>query len=172
MKLLDRVTMAPKSDPETGGELGEEFRADPEPGIRANSGRKTTAKVAPAPVSKASVTKLSREVADNLCTLLELGAAMVSMSDDVCGPVLEQQARPTADAIASILARNPKLLAKFAQADFAILAIQIGALGKALKPLAETVYHHHIARDHEGNDDERVDLDRFHVPAYVGAATR
>jgi hypothetical protein len=180
MELLKKLTIesaTPDVDSDVNPDV--EFRLDPEPGERANSGRKTVTKPAPIQQRRPAVTvaKMAKEVADNLTTLLELGGAVWGISDECCAPVLEMQARPMADAMTAILARNPKMLAQFAQADIAVLAVQTAALWKACQPLLIAIYRNHISGAVDDDTDQNGDSGNGRInlgdyPAYTGAATR
>lgn len=167
MGILDKLQFADKSELELVPEIGPEFEQDPEPGERPRR-RKASPKAdsAPAMPTKAATTKMAKEVAEDLASLIEMGAAVWGMSDECCAPTLEQQAKPIADALTGILARNPRLLAKFADTDMVAYSIQAGLLFKALKPVAVKVYANHVSRTAEGGHGDGVHLGAF--PAYSG----
>jgi hypothetical protein len=175
MALLDKLKISSESTPETDPETEPLFAQDPTPGEPRGASR-PAGKAKPASsgngrTRSASVTKMAKEVAEDLATMIELGAAAWGMSDDCCAPVLEQQARPIADAFSGILARNPRLLAKLHGSDSAVLAMQTLALGRALQPVAKAVYRNHVSKavedDQEGtHDDGTVHLNNF--PAFSG----
>ena len=172
MGMLDGLTISKVNGPETDPDSGIEFARDPVPNERPP--RKAGRKAAPVPAARkpvTSVARLSREVAEDLATLIEVGATAWGLTDDCCAPVLEMQAKPIADALTSILARNPRVLMALAESDVAVLTIQVIALGKALTPVGKAVYHNHISKavDDDSGDDRRpgaVNLGAF--PAYSG----
>lgn len=160
-----------ESEAKNGTELEFRFDQDPEPGERpAPRGRPAGRRNATArDMSAAQVKRLQKAVAEDIAGLLDLGGTLWEVSGDTCcAPTLQRDAPAIGDAIAGCLARNPKLLAKFSQVDFVTATIQFAALGKALKPLAESIWHNHISGAREGGDDEQqtggVNLGIF--PAY------
>lgn len=169
MPLLESLKIVPEND----GEIPEELEPDPAPSERpAPRSRKRPAgrtkgaapdKVtSPRTARKVTTASLAKQVADDFCTLIEGGAAMWSMSDQCCAPVLEQQARPLADAFAAILARNPRLLEKFANADMAVYTMQTAALLRAATPVVMAVYRNHVTKSGEAAPDD-AGLDQFPV---------
>lgn len=117
--------------------------------------------------AKPANTRLAKQVAADLATLLEGGAAVWGFRDQCCAPVLEQQAKPIAEALTAILARNPALLAKFANTDIAVMTVQVIALGRALAPVGQAIYVNHVAKTNELGGDSNGNgsfLDQF--PAY------
>lgn len=182
MGLLDKLNFGPESETENDAQFAPQFAEqfatpfaqDPEPGTRPARGRKTTAKAAPAGRKVAPGTaKLAREVAEDFATLLEGTAAVWGLRDQCCAPVLEQQAKPIADALVAILARNPRLLARFADTSIAAYTMQSVALGKALLPVGKAVYHNHIGKavddDQEGpHHDGASHIEQF--PPFKGFA--
>lgn len=155
MGLLDKLELRTKNDEESESEFGTQFEQDPEPGEAParRSTRKTAVKAAPRKAT-ASVTKMAKEVAEDLASMLEMTAAVWGMSDQCCAPVLEQQARPIADAFTSILARNPRLLAKFAETDMIAYTLQTAALGRALAPLGKAIYSNHVSKAYDEDQEQ------------------
>lgn len=146
MGLLDSLQFTPRNDVENGEEDGPQFEQDPTPGETPRPSRRRPAKAA-APAKRAPTSaKTARAVAEDLASLIEMGAAVWGMTDECCAPVLEQQAKPIADAFTAILARNPRLLAKFADTDLVAYSVQAGLLFKAISPVAKTVYRNHVSK--------------------------
>src|SRR4051812_47024905 len=139
MALLDQIKLTDIPDDNSAGETTAEFTPDPvpdakppttrkKPGRPAGTARKTST---PAPRAKTTAA-MAKEVAEDLATMLEVTATMWAVRDQCCAPVLAQQSKPIADAVASILERNPRLLARVADAGNAALLMQTIALGRAL----------------------------------------
>jgi hypothetical protein len=164
--------MQSRDDLETGEESEPQFDQDPEPGQRPRSRRARKTAAPPARKATASVTKMAKEVSADLASLIEMSAAVWGMTDECCAPILERQAKPIADAFTSILSRNPRLLAKFANTDLVAYSIQAGLLFKALKPVATAVYHNHVSKTDEDEGEATnggvVHLGNF--PAFSGIA--
>lgn len=155
MSLLDSLRIAPRNGGENSGEILPELPQDPAPNERPPA-RKAAKKAGPAarPTTAPSTARMAKEVAEDLATLLEGGAALWGLSDECCAPVLEQQARPIAVALTGILARNPRLLAKFAGADIVSYTLQVAALGRALAPVGTAFYRNHVSKAHEEDQGE------------------
>jgi hypothetical protein len=174
MSLVEKLKMRTEIGPEIDEEIGTVFEQDPAPGERPTRGRKTGGRAAPATTRKpAGTAKLAREVAEDLATLLEGTAAVWGLQDQCCAPVLEQQAKPIADALVGILSRNPRLLAKFAATDLVSYTLQSVALGKALLPVGRAVYRNHVSKAvdddaQEGQDNGAIRLADF--PTFSGIA--
>lgn len=172
MGLLEKLQIRPENDQELQLETEPEFAQDPEPGTVRNSVRKSAAKSVKAPARPpASMAKLTKQVAEDLATIIEVSAAMWGLTDDCCAPELEQQARPIADALVGILGRNPRMLMALAHSDMAVLGVQTIALGKALAPVGRAVYRNHISKATHDDDQERehdggIQLGAF--PAFSG----
>lgn len=171
MALLDKLRIAPVNEDITSDQEADALPQSPTPGEPPPSRGKPLRAVRPAPAaSKTATTKLTKEVAADLATMIELVAVGWGLTDECCAPVLEAQAKPTADAVTAILARNPRLLAKFAQADMAIMVMQWVALGRALLPVGQAIYHNHVAKPEElgVTDDGGNDLSPDAFPAFSG----
>lgn len=168
MALLDKLQIRTENDAETHEEMEPEFAQDPEPGSARNSVRKSNRNTVRTPARPApSMAKLTKQVADDLATLIEIGATVWGLTDDCCAPVLEEQARPTADALVSILSRNPRMLMAFANSDMAVMSVQVIALGKALAPVGKAVYRNHISKSTDDDDDqERAHEGHVHLGAF------
>jgi hypothetical protein len=175
MALLEKLQFRSEIDTEIAPENPPELPQDPAPG-EARAAKRTGRADKPAAVGSSrraapAVTKMAKEVAADLATMIELGAAAWGMTDQCCAPVLEAQAKPIADAFAGILSRNPRLLAKLHGSDSAVLAMQALALGRALQPVGTAIYRNHVSKavddDQEGShNDGAVHLANF--PAYAG----
>lgn len=172
MGLLEKMNFTDKRDDIVDAEIvpdpQSEYQQDPAPaGPTPTRGKaKAAPRVRTAGKTTAS-TKLAKEVGDDLATMLEMGAVVWGMRDTCCAPVLSEQAQPIGEAIASILARNPRLLEKFANTDIAVYTIQILALGKALAPVGKAVYSNHVSKAHKDGDHpgtNGINLNQF--PAY------
>jgi hypothetical protein len=176
MGLLDKLQLVEKDDAEFSEEFEHQFEQDPEPGERPAARKpKAAARPAPGATSKAALAKLSKQVAEDLATVIEVGAAVWGMSDECCAPELEAQARPIADALVGILARNPRVLMALANSDMAVMGVQTIALGRAVAPVAKKVYRNHISRaaddggqegEHQHGNPNGVQLGAF--PAFSG----
>ncbi len=153
MSLLESLKITPRNEGEIPPENIEVMAQDPAPNEKAPRGRprKQAAPVARATASTSTV-KLAKEVTEDLTTMLEMTALMWGVSDECCAPVLEAQARPIAAALVAILSRNPRMLARFAQADIVSYALNGAALGRALAPLGKAFYRNHISKAHEDHD--------------------
>lgn len=171
MGLLESIEIESEIGDKIPDTIPEEFLRDPEPGERPTRGRGRPRKTAAAPAepSKTQVTRLTKSVAADLAGLFDLGGTMWELAGDTCcAPVLQEQAKPMGDAIAACLARNPRLLAKLVDLEFVSLTVLIGALGKAVKPVVEAIYHNHIAGggDNDDGPDGGNGFDASRYPAY------
>lgn len=175
MGLLDNLKFTSDSDPEIDPESGPLFVQDPEPGERPAARKSSGRKVAPAKRTTPGTAKLAKEVAEDLTTLLAGTAAVWGLTDQCCAPVLEEQAKPIADALTAILARNPRLLAKFADTDIAVYTVQTIALGRALLPVGKAVYQNHVSRavdDEESHNHDNGSVHLGQFPAFSGGPIR
>jgi hypothetical protein len=148
MSLLKRLQIVENSEPETETENGLQLEQDPEPGEKARAARRprtpsvTAAK--PKPTTRTTA-QLSKQVAEDLASLIEGGAAVWGLTDECCAPTLEAQAKPIADALTGVLARNPRLLAAFASTDIVAYTLHTAALGRALAPVGKAIYRNHVS---------------------------
>lgn len=173
MALLDSLKIGQESDDKFEEEIGPQFAQDPEPG-QSGRGRKTVAKRAPAVVtpSKAATKKLADELGEDLAGLIELAAITWGLTDDCCAPVLDENAEPIARAITACLAKKPRLLAAFAQADIVSWTLLLSTLYKAFHPVGKAIYRNHISKavdeDVQGvsHDPGAIRLNEF--PAFSG----
>lgn len=162
MALLDKLQSA--------DDLGEEIDADPEPDEKPRRRRSTKART-PAPKVTRPATKsinvMAREVGNDLATMLEMTAVVWGVRDHCCAPVLAEQSKPIGQALAAILARNPELLRKFANAETGVFVMQMLTLGRALLPVGQAIFRNHVAKT--GDDDEFQSADLSAFPAFSGA---
>lgn len=173
MALLDKLRITEEPVEQIDAEILSEYEQDPVPNEPSPT-RANAPKVKPAPAPKApvrgrpkSTTTLAKEVGDDLATMIELSATVWGMRDQCCAPVLAAQAVPIAHSITAILARNPRLLEKFANTDIAVYTVQLLALGKALTPVGAAIYNNHISKaGHGAQATGGIDLDQF--PSYPG----
>lgn len=164
MELLKRLQIAPQLDVELEDPLPQDPAPD-EPAPKRKTGSRKAATPTPRAARPPTVAKMARDVAADLATFLEMGAAAWGLTDQCCAPVLAEQSKPIADALTAILARNPRLLARFAQADTAVWVMQVAALVRACTPVARAVYANHVtAPEQEGGNGAGLPLDHF--PAY------
>lgn len=146
-----------------------ELDPDPAP-VRRPGRRRSTSVAGVTPVTQATV----RKVKADMTGILEILAAMWDFTGDhCCAPILEQQAPEIAEAVSLILKRYPRLMAKFMESDMLSTAIAIGMLGKAIKPVAGSVYTNHIAAPPPTEDTEEINA-RFppFVPPVNGVVPR
>lgn len=177
MSLLDQLSLEPNLE----SNLEDALPQDPEPGTRAprrkqkapaQAPKATAPKRSTAPRGK-STASLAKEVGEDLATLIELTAAGWGMRDACCAPVLAEQAQPLGEAVAAILARNPRLLAKFALIDSASVLVLWVTLARALQPVVSAIYRNHgpgtrapVDEGDEGPHPAAVDLATY--PAFSG----
>src|SRR5580765_345124 len=165
MALLDKL----ESVRETREEIAEEIDADPEPAQPAPKRRTRRARPAAPKVTRPaskSINTMAKEVGNDLATMLEMTAVVWGVRDQCCAPTLEAQAKPIGQALAQILARNPDLLRKFAQAETGVFVMQCIALGKALLPVGQAIFHNHVLR--QGDTDPAAVTDLATFPAFSG----
>jgi hypothetical protein len=121
---------------------------DPEPGRKPRSrARKTAASAAPPKITTAAA---RREAKDFFQFSFEMGAQLWGAVDEVCAPVLAQQAEPMADALANILARYPSLLGGI---RFPALMEDVVKFLMAAFPVVATARMHH-ARPRDGEPQQ------------------
>jgi hypothetical protein len=167
MALMDKLELAAESNLD----IGEEIDADPAPDERPKRrpARKPRTVAAKAPATRAKpAAQLAKQVGNDIASMLSMTSVVWGIRDQCCAPVLDQQAKPIGDALAAILARNPELLAKFANAETGVLVMQCLALGQALLPLGQAVFRNHVVKagDPDGPNADVTDLDSF--PAFSG----
>lgn len=162
MGLLDKL--------EVVEEIPEEIDPDPAPDERPRR-RPSRKPRTPAPKvatpARKSVNTMAKEVGNDLASMLEMTSVVWGIRDQCCAPVLEQQAKPIGTALANILARNPELLRKFAQAETGVFVMQCLALGQALLPVGQAVFQNHVAKTGElGGNTDVTDLGAY--PSFSG----
>jgi hypothetical protein len=171
--LLDKIRTADFADDSTGeidgeinGGTGVEFTPDPAPGKSARSARSASSPPAPArPRRKPAPPAIRRQLTDEIEAYLVLGAGAWQMRDEVCGAVLEKQAREIASRLAAILGKNPAIV------EWLHTSGVIGewvALAMAIKPVWDVIRAHHITKTVEEGDGAPVDIAGY--PAYRPAA--
>lgn len=167
MALLDKLELAAETDPEVAEELDSDPAPDQRPKRRATRKPRTVA-AKPPPARAKPVATMAKQVGNDIASMLQMTSVVWGIRDECCAPVLEQQAKPIGEALAAILARNPDLLAKFANAETGVFVMQCLALGQALLPLGQAVFRNHVAKtgDIAGADANVTDLDSF--PAFSG----
>lgn len=162
--LLEKLRNVQEKEQENGEVIPQDPVPDETP--PATPSKRKTSRPAPT-TAKPANTRLAKQVAADLTTLLQGGAAVWGFKDQCCAPVLEQQAQPIAEALTAILARNPALLAKFANTDIAVMTVQVIALGRALAPVGQAIYVNHVAKTNQLGGDSSANgsfIDQF--PAY------
>lgn len=139
--VLSMLTGSKDEEPDLPKLAGEEpeVKPDPKPGARRRAS--TSKKKAPASQVNA--------VADELETLMKVGAGAWSIRDPHCGPVLNQQARDIAVEVAELLSTNAKLMQWF---DDAVGISGWIKLFKAVQPLFAAFIAHHITKKVEEDD--------------------
>lgn len=161
MALLEKLRIVTQNEELNPDEIETDLPQDPIPGERpSNRGKARRASTQPGS-PKAATTKLAKQVSLDLTSLLEGGAVLWGLRDQCCAPVLAEQSKDIAEALTAILARNPALLAKFAQTDIAVLTVQVIALTRAVAPVAKAVYTNHVAQTEIGQADSGFDIDSF-----------
>ncbi len=162
MALLDKLEIVDEVEPE--------IDPDPQPDEtpaqrRRKPASKTSNRRGTVAKTPRSVSAMSKQVGNDIASMLEMTAVVWGVRDQCCAPTLEAQAKPIGDALASILARNPDLLAKFANAETGLFVMQCLALGQAVLPVAKAVFTNHVlSRDEvEAEREDAVSLETFPV---------
>lgn len=170
MGILTSTKTEPEITEEIGTEFELKFEQDPEPGERpAARGRPRGPAKRTTDLTAPQVKRLSKEVGEQLAGLIDMGGTLWEMAgDECCAPIVQEESKPIGEAIAACLARNPKLLARFSDVDFVTWTLQIGALGKALKPVAAAIWRNHISGAHEGKEKDGGGIDLSAFPSYTG----
>lgn len=136
---------------------------DPPPAATPQQRSKRPSILPPPPSGPALKLAERRRIAAELEAYGYLLVMPLQIRDPVCGEVARETIKPAADALTGILARYPDLAAKFLATGVFGDWIKLVAV---LKPLAEVVYHHHIAKDHPALDDQESDVDLNAYPAF------
>jgi hypothetical protein len=160
MALLDKLVIAE----ETPEEIDPDPAPDEKPVRRRSTRQKQPTPKIARPAAR-TVNAMAKEVGNDLATLLEMTAAVWGVRDQCCSPVLAAQSKDIGQALAQILARNPELLRKFANAETGVFVMQCLALGKALLPVGQAVARNHVMKQDE--ELEQADLATF--PAFTGS---
>jgi len=148
-----------KDNEETLGSI--EYLPDPTPT------RKSRGKAVRATREEAGAVVV-RRVANDLAGAVEMIAALWDFAGDhCCSPVLEEQSKALGKAIAGILKRYPRLLAKMDESDVMSLLLQAGVLTTALKPVVTAIYANHFKNQEQPNDEP---FDQFQPYRPGGAA--
>lgn len=158
-KDLENIPQIPDEVPDewTAEQDSEPLAADPPPAQRRPDPMfkpVTYGKVTPA---------MQRKIAEQISMYIELFAMPAAMRDPVCGGAVQDQAEALGKAFAKILSRYPeaahKMLASGVLGDWI-------AVGMAAKPIAQAIYHHHIAKDieQEGAPDDFSDFGDTYRP--------
>lgn len=162
--LLDKINgreTAPESESEFPDEFpqewAEEYVQDPVPGVAKGAPKKLLTVKTHGAITPGMKKRISAE----LEAYIQMAAIPVILRDEVCGGVINEQAKDVADAIATILSRYPDLAHKF---------LATGVLGDWLKLLLASkkiltvVYAHHIGKRAEEEDHDTPDYSTY--PAY------
>lgn len=159
-RLLGRLTgqeIDSENDTENDQEIPDvvppewsELTPDPAPGTRKAGAPlvpKTYGKVTPA---------LKKRIAAEIEAYVEFAAMPVMMRDPTCGGALHEQAKPIADALATILGRYPDMAHKFLATG--VLGDWL-KLGIALQPVVGAVWSHHVVNQPaQGGVEDDLDL--------------
>lgn len=144
----EKVVEIPDEVPQ---EWGEEFAPDPTPGEVPK-----LKKAVIRPTTSGNVTPaLKKKISAEIEAYIEFAALPIVLRDPTCGQALHEQAKPIADAIANLLARNPELAHKF---------LATGVLGDWLKllsvtyPVLKAVFDHHITKTKDEEEDGGFDF--------------
>jgi hypothetical protein len=164
MGLLDGLrgddTSVPQAEFSDGipDDLRAEIVPDPVPGkSRAKPARAPKPPAAGKPVPVA----VKRRLTDELEAYAGMAALAWTVRDPVCGPVLNDQARQIAEALAEIIARNAQLVAWIETTGMVGDWVK---LWMAIAPVVSAVRAHHITKSVGGNDEGTDDdLSRYAV---------
>lgn len=164
MTLLDRLEIAEDID--------EELDPDPVPNEKPKRRRAPTRQASPKPRAAAvkTIDRVAKEVGNDLATMLEMTATVWAVRDQCCAPVLGAQSKDIGQALAAILARNPELLQKFANAETGVFVMQMLTLARALMPVGKAVFENHVMRQGDVANEDVTDLDTF--PVFNGGRNR
>lgn len=161
MALLDKLEMAE--------EIPEEFDQDPKPDEKPKRRQRRPRTPAPkvaAPRQK-TVAAMAKDVGNDIATMLEMTSVVWGVRDQCCAPVLAEQSKDIGHALAAILARNPELLRRFAQAETGVFVMQCLALGQALLPVGKVIVQNHVLKQGEGDSAPVVDINGY--PVFSGS---
>lgn len=169
MDLLNKLRIPSDDDPLSdeipdhipesisGGESGHNSVRDPVPGQAAQRPAAAKERAKPVPAAAPRVTKKIREeVTEEVQVYLEMLAWAWSMSAPPCGEALSESSQVIANKITNLMARNPRLIAKFRDAGVVSDWMQLGV---ALKAVAQAAYGWYVAKEKE--EDDAFDPTRF-----------
>lgn len=111
-----------------------------------------------ASTAKVTITQ-KRQLKDSLMLMMGVPAGMLSLRDPVCGNAVLDNAENIADKLVPIIARNPGMLTWFLGSGAPYMDFM--ALAMALKPVATTVWSHHVTKTLHGDDDGGFTADDF-----------
>lgn len=161
MALLDKLEIA--------AEIDEEIDADPAPDQAPK--RRARKPRTPAPTIKRAPAKtlnaMAKDVGNDIASMLEMTSVVWGVRDQCCAPVLAAQSKDIGHALAAILARNPELLRKFAQAETGVFVMQCLALGNALLPVGKAIVQNHVLKSGEDEVGDVADLNGY--PVFSGS---
>lgn len=168
--LLERLSAGKESDdssdvPDDASELLDDEADDllpPDPPPARTTRAKRTA--APAP----RVTARDRKaVKDGWITLLTVPGGLLSLRDPLCGGAVLDQVDQLAEALTKVTARNPAMLAWFV-GDAAPFMDWL-AVAMALRPVATTVWAHHVSHSIGGEEEQGApDFSGYTAPVFSG----
>lgn len=157
-KNEDQESPAPDFEDDFPAELRDEIMADPVPG-KARGAKPAK----PAPVRKPVTAAVRKRVTDELDAYVKMAALAWSIRDDHCGPVLNDQSRAIAEAIAELISRNPAMVAWVETSG--VIGDWV-KLWMAIAPVVSAVRQHHIVRRDQGEESpaaggDGVDFSRY-----------
>lgn len=151
------------------GAPADELPPDPAPSRRSKQGRRRMRATTTA--SKKATASEKQQVRDALTMLYTFPALGVRMRDPHCGGALLEQQDPVIDALVPIVCRNPAMLTFFTASNTPWL--EYLALIKALLPIGQMVWGHHVTHTVGGETDGvgpaggvPVDLSAYAAPAF------
>jgi hypothetical protein len=131
-----------------------EYLPDPIPIARKSKTRQPRARV-----ESTATAATIRRVSGDIAGVVEMIAALWEFTGDhCCAPVLEEQATALGKAIAGILKRYPRLLAKMDESDLISVVLQAGVAVAAIKPVVAAVYRNHVIAEKEVDDGRNLDI--------------
>lgn len=158
-----RLVVSPEDEPidvpdDVSGLLDEDLLPpDPKPG--KSRGRKTPKAGVPGKATAAQ----KRQVADALVLIQTMIGGTLQMRDPVCGHAVLDHAENVADKAVPIICRNPAWLRWFTGSTG---FLDILGLAVALKPVAATVWGHHMTHTLGDKAEEQgVDYSAYAAPS-------
>jgi hypothetical protein len=138
-------------------DLAKEIVPDPVPG-KSRAGGRGPAHAGGAGGGSSSRRPVSAAVRKRLADELHAYATMVALAwsvrDDYCGPVLSDQSRAIAEALADIIARNPAMVRWVETSGMVGDWVK---LSMAVMPVVTAFRQHHIVRSVPSDDEEGAD---------------